>query len=271
MQTLILMRYSYFGLSGWQSGASRDLDRLLSSERLAKRINLLENIALRSLADQTDEDFKLVVLSSRAMPKWRQRQLTSLCKDMLGDDRADVIFRRQGSAHAKFKNHIHENYGDAPLTCQVVLDDDDALASDFVEKLKPEAEAAIQNVSGRHAHTFMSFPEGVSLKLGQDGAQLFERDVPFTNLGLSLVAPTQAKFTVYGLAHKKVTRRHPTRVIYRQEPSYIRTVHDTNDSRAQHGDSAIPTADLPVMIARFPCLAQYFEAQLSTDVVKKAA
>lgn len=271
MQTLVLMRYSYFGMSGWQSDASRDAGSLLSSERLAKRIKLLENIALRSLADQADEDFKLVVLSARAMPAWRQRQLTELCKDTLGDNRADVIFRRPGSVHGKFKTHIQTRYGDAPITCQVVLDDDDALSHDFIEHLKPEADAAYRNPKSDKLHAFLSFPEGLTLRLGPGKPALFRRDIPFTNLGLSLVAPTSAKWTVYGLAHKRVARRHPARVIYRQEPAYIRTVHDTNDSRAQYGDVAVSADEMPDMLVRFPCLERYFGTPSKPRAVSDAA
>lgn len=264
MQTLVLMRYSYFGMSGWRSRASRDVDQLLSSDRLAQRIRLFENLALRSLADQTDDDFKLIVLSSAAMPKWRRRQLTSLCKDTLGDARADVIFRRPGTVHRMFKTHIHKIYGDAPVTCQVVLDDDDAFSSDFIEHLKPEADAAFQTRPDTKHRSFLSFPEGLTLKLGDDKPQIFTRDVPFTNLGFSLVAPTSEKYTVFGLAHKKVKRRHPARVIYRNAPMYVRTVHDSNDSRALFTEDPVQDRDMPEILTRFPCLGTYFSDKVTT-------
>ncbi len=91
MLSLFLMRYSFFGRSDWRSDASRAADLLFDSERLEKRARLLEQIALRSLSDQTDGDFDLIVLSSEGMPAAFRKQLSALCKDTLGD-RVRVLF-----------------------------------------------------------------------------------------------------------------------------------------------------------------------------------
>lgn len=269
MQILFLMRYSYFGESGWRSEASRDLDRLLDPQRLKTRAEYLSKIALPSLAAQNDGDFRLVVLSSEAMPDWRRRHLTEMCKDTLGTARATVVYRRPGHAAHMFRRVIQKKFGDAPATTQVVLDDDDAVSRDFVERLRPEAQMAHDMRDARKPFTFLSFPRGLTLSLADRTPRLYHRMMPFTNLGLSLVGPTDMRKNVFGTAHKQVARHNPARVIYGLDPTHIRTVHDHNDSRAMHGDTLVPASDMARMLTIFPCLAAYFP-QAVTDAEKPA-
>lgn len=268
MQTLVLMRYSYFGASGWKSDASRELDALLAPERLTKRAELLEKIALPSLAAQTDPDFKLVILAARDFPKWRKKQLRDLCFDALGEDRVKLLFRGPGLAHAKFRAFIQKSQTDDPVTCQVVLDDDDALARDFLETLKPEAESTYQLCKGERPYTFLSYSRGLTLKLSDAEPELIWRNSPFTNLGLALVSSTSERKSVFGVAHKRVAERHPARVIYSPVPSYVRTIHDINDSHAQHGKKRVVPEDMPDILARFRFLHRFFPqyAQKEQDV-----
>ena len=258
MQTLFLMRYSYFGSSGWQSPTSKDKSKLLSADRLAKRFDLFRKITLPSLAAQSDGDFKLVILSSAALPNWRKRQLTELCKDTLGDDRAHLAFRRPAGASLMFRKYIKKRLTDVPFGTQVVLDDDDAVSTSFVATLRKEAQTVLDMHEHARQHSFLSFPRGLSLVLQDDGARLFHRMMPFTNLGLSLVGPTNMRKNVYGIAHKKVADHNNARVIYSNTPTYIRTCHDQNDSRAWHSEQEVSPDHMPAIMERFPMLQTFF-------------
>lgn len=258
MQTVFMMRYSYFGLSGWRSDTSRDIDALLNPERLTQRYRLLRDIALPSLAAQNDPNFKLVVLSSKAMPDWRKRQLRDVCHEHLGKDRVRILWRPPGRATRFFRKYLNTHCIAEPMTTQVVLDDDDAVSNDFVGMVKREAKAAYELREPGYDFMFLSFPKGFSLQLGDGKARLFHRSMPFTNLGLSLVGPSDIKKTVYGIAHKNVAHSNPARAIYTQSPYYIRTVHDSNDSNAVLGEKEVDAELMPDVLARFPCLHQYF-------------
>jgi len=107
-------------------------------------------------------------------------------------------------------------------------------------------------------HSFVSFPRGLSLVLQGNGARLYHRMMPFTNLGLSLVGPTSVRKNVYGIAHKKVGLRNDARVVYTKTPAYVRTCHDQNDSQAWHGEEEVTAAQMPEILARFPFLLSYF-------------
>lgn len=259
MQMIYQMRYSFFGKSGWRSETSNDKAQLLDPERLKKRHYFLEKIALRSLQDQTDGDFALQVLSSDYMDEANKRLLVETCKDMLGE-RAHVFFRKEGSAGDYVNGYRKEHLADEPLCAQIVLDDDDAVALDFTERLRAEAEAAWQLKRPEEDNCFISHSRGISAKFSDGTVQLSHRNVQATNLGLALVAPAKTHRSIFGIAHKKIVERRPTRIIHSWYPAYIRAVHDTNDSRGFHtAENILVGEPLDRAFAAFPLLADLLQ------------
>lgn len=256
VQAVFLTRYSFFGSSGWRAAASKDKERLLDPDRLDKRFELFQQMNLASLAAQSDPNFKLVILTSSDMPEKQAKDLTEACKDTLGDHRVSLLFRAPGSAGQWFQKFISRRLTDASHTLQIVLDDDDAVSTDFVDVVRREGEFAVSTLTPDMPHQYISFPNGLTAKFHDDtnDVDLMLRDVPFTNLGLTLVAPTDTQKSPFMLAHKKVARRHKVRVIHDQRPYYIRAVHDTNDSRAHHNDAYLDEAAAEKMFAYFPLL-----------------
>ena len=101
----------------------------------------------------------------------------------------------------------------------------------------------------------MSYARGLTAKFDGDAPiDLARRVVPFTNLGLTLVAPTKAQKNPYMLAHKKVARRHNVIVNYAQRPFYIRAVHDFNDSRAHRKSENLAQDGVETARGYFPLL-----------------
>jgi len=193
MQVVIQTRFSFFGQSGWRSEASQNPEILFDPARLETRLRFFEHIALASLQHQTDPNFRIAVLSSTLMPDPFQTRLSELCHDVIGPRRADVMFRQPGSAGANFRRHVHNRCTATPHVAQVVLDDDDALSADFVEVCRAESTAAMALNRGKHDYCFLSFPKGASMELDNQTARLSGREVPMTNLGLTLVAPNRTK------------------------------------------------------------------------------
>ncbi len=254
LQAVFQMRYSFFGKSGWRSGASRDKARLLDSQRLDKRFHYFRTMALPSLAAQSDRDFKLLLLTSEDLPEAHRTVLEELCHDTLGRDRCHILYRPPDGAGRWFQRYMRKKLNSHSHSVQIVLDDDDAVAADFVETVRREAEFAIAGFRADQDCTYLSYASGLTADFGPDGVRLLRREVPFTNLGLSLVAPTRTRKNPYMLAHKKVARRHPVRVTYDLRPYYIRSVHDSNDSRAHMGEEALPRTELPRLSTYFPWL-----------------
>ncbi len=254
VQAVFLTRYSFFGSSGWRAADSKDKAHLLDPERLNKRFELFQKMNLASLAAQTDPDFKLVILTSSDMPAPQAKTLTEACKDTLGDERTRILFRAPGSAGQWFQKFLSRRMNRISHSLQIVLDDDDAVSADFTEIVRREGAFAASTLSPEMPHQYLSFPNGLTAKFEKDGINLMPRDVPFTNLGLTLVAPTDTPKSPFMLAHKKVARRHKVRVIHDQRPYYIRAVHDTNDSRAHHNDEYMDAAAVEKMFPYFPLL-----------------
>lgn len=254
MQVIFQMRYSYFGKSGWRSKASQNADKLFSEERLAKREYYLERVALASLASQTDVDFKLLVLSSKDLPQAAKNNLRNACNDIVGADRTRVIFRPPEHAGTCIRRYIHNHMNNAPYTMQVVLDDDDAVSSDFVEVMREEAQRDIEKFKAQEDYCYISQAQGLSAIFRGDQMELAHRCVPFNTQGLCLVGPTLTRRNPFSIAHKKLERNHPSRAIHGDTAYYIRTVHDTNDSRAMFSENPLRDDEMDAIVARFPLL-----------------
>ncbi|MGY3437731.1 MULTISPECIES: glycosyltransferase [unclassified Marinovum] len=253
MHMIYEMRYSYFGQSGWKSAASTDKAQLFDEGRLDARHYFLEKIALRSLADQTDGDFGLIVLTAEDLPERHMARLKQVCGDTLGD-RAHVIARAPDSTGTCFNQYRKEAFARDPWSTQIVLDDDDAVSADFTAKLRAEATAAKKLRAPGEEYCFISHARGVSAVFNDGKMSLRHRLNAATNLGLAVTAPTGSRYQPFGIAHKKILARRPVRVIYSPTPSYIRAVHDTNDSRAQYSDDIVQADQMERMHTAFPLL-----------------
>ena len=260
MDLVFQTRFSFFGASGWRSETSQSKELLFAPARLRNRLELFEKIALASLKDQTDQDFKLAVLSSKYMPNRFKNRLTELCNDMIGPDRCDIYFSGPRKAGRLLRKFMCEKYPDDPVIAQVVLDDDDGVSCDFVEICKHESRYAFDNNYDDTNAVYLTFPRGVSLGLENQKAQwLSPRNAFFTNLGLTLVAPPSFERHPFLTSHRQIGSRFSSRPICSLRPFYVRTVHEGNDSDAKHNEIAyfVPEADDPVF-DHFPFLRNHF-------------
>ncbi|WP_171060482.1 glycosyltransferase [Poseidonocella sp. HB161398] len=254
MEIVYQTRFSYLGFSGWRGPEAGDAAALYDDARLAQRFALFERITLPGLLAQEDGDFCHVVLGGAAMPRRWKARLRALCLDTLGDARARVLFARPGRALRPFRRHVRRSFPPGAALCQVVLDDDDALAAGFTGLLRDRARAEAEALAPE-GHLFLSFPEGLTLDLAPGRVPaLYSRRVPYTNLGLALLARPGADVHPYGTAHRRIGERHPARLVETGAPLYLRSVHGGNDSRARFGGTPLDGPALAAALARFPFL-----------------
>jgi len=266
MKLIFQTRFSYFGHSGWSSVASQSEDALLDPERLIKRFALFERIALASLRDQSDPEFKLAVLSSENMPEPFKNRLVELCSDVLGADRCNIWFRRPAKAGKVFRNIMGRRYSKQKNIAQVVLDDDDGVSYDFVEICKREAEFSVANNWDNSEGTFLSYPRGLSLGVeNQEAVWLAPRNAVFTNLGLTLVAPATFERHPFLTSHRQIGNRFTSRLICSKRPFYVRTVHEGNDSDAKHADMRLNEEQTTDAFRYFPFLEKLMSAQRTSE------
>lgn len=252
MQTIYQTRYSFFHPSpGWRSTASKEKDLLFDAARLERRAYFFEKVTLRSLADQSDPDFVLNVLASEDMPAPFARRLTEACKDVLGE-RAHIVFGSSDApARVHFRTYLWGHHSAEPWCTQVVLDDDDALAIDFNERLKAEAEAVVNLRSRGEKFGCISFANGLTAIFRGGTLEMHRLSKPAINLGLAIVAPSNSRYNLFDISHNNVPRERPTRVIYSRTPYYIRALHDDNDSRGRYQEDPVSPDEV---VKYFPLL-----------------
>ena len=215
-------------------------------------------ITLQSPADQTHGAFEHLVISSTFMPDHYQKQLTEMCNDYL-PTQARVIFRPQKYVGKVLDYYTRENYADQDWVAQTVLDDDDAVSTDFVEACRFEAETILGTPYANDPVSFISFPRGFTLGLRDDEeAWMSQRYVPWTNLGLTIVKPPEHKKNLFNISHLQAGVRFGSRLAGANRPFYLRTVHDHNDSRARHGDRMLERSEVEEQFTYFPLLRNFF-------------
>jgi len=258
MIPIVQMRYSYFGQSGWRSDTSKSKELLFDPKRLQHRFKLLQQFAVNSLVMQEDQYFHFVMLTSSEIPQDHLREVRDFVGDSFGD-RGAVIGASEGPVAQHYLTHCRSFLPNDTVLMQIVLDDDDALSTDFIGKLRQEAGAFRDRLPPDMRRFFVSFSKGVSVvyEKGSPVPKLYRRDVPYTNLGLALVSDISDRVSPYAVAHKKVARRFATLVYNDLKPYYLRVVHGANDSRALV-DEAQPVSDaeMPELLERFPMMKQ---------------
>lgn len=252
------MRFSYFGKSGWQGAAWQDKEKLFETDRLLLRLALLQSLPLPSLAAQTDQNFHLHVLTAHGLPVWAKRALAQACAEVLPKGRFTIDPRRWGLAATQLRGFLRARYGKARIL-QLVLDDDDGLATDFMANLRVQMQA-MDPPESIEAVRFISQSRGYALDvtdLETSAIALYPMRYAFINLGLALSSRADGT-NILGIAHRRTPPLHP-HVVRKDGRMYVRALHTRNDSRAKVGEKWAAVENWrndPDILARFPWLAR---------------
>lgn len=123
---------------------------LFDPTRIEARLQTFKHLTLRSLANQSDADFQLLVVSSDRMPQEYQDKLQEICRGV-----EQVVLRFLPPTHISDAiKQVAEEIGlDLKDTMQFRLDDDDCVAKDYIRRLRRHAVGMWRN-----AHFAVSFP-----------------------------------------------------------------------------------------------------------------
>jgi hypothetical protein len=229
---------------------------LFAPERLSLRLALLNELALPSLAAQTDRNFHLMVLCSEDMPNEARQGLDQACARHLQPAQFSVLARPYGRAQKYLTQFLRQRYRSGPVI-QTVLDDDDAFAIDLLSGIRQEL-SRLPQTDGPDAMRFVSFADGLGLDVTRGdsaGARLFAHRYPYLNLGLTMVAGVDAK-NILSIAHQQTPKQHPTRLV-KGRPMFVRSLHAANDSRVSVSDrwkELLDWQSAPEILKRFPYL-----------------
>ena len=260
LQKVVVTRFSFIGNSGWKIPVEDREKILFEPARLDLRLRLFERITLASLHAQTDQGFHHYVLTSDQLPDWALIRLTALCQTTYPDGRFTIDRQPIGNARKYLRNFmLREKIGDKVV--QIVLDDDDGLASDFMATVaaKLTAAAADGSFDTDKLPFFLSFSRGYGLIFSQvadQPPQVFLHRYPYINLGLTMV--NHANVTNILAINHLTTPKNAGCEPINGAPMFVRSVHAFNDSRVAQSERWKPVpgglAD-PTLMGRFAYLA----------------
>lgn len=246
MQTILLCRFSYPAEGGFQVDHETVEARrafLYNPERMAERFRLFEHICLPGLKSQTDPDFSFVVLIGSCLPAMYLSQLEALLADM---PQAHIVARDPGPHRLMCQSVLNAARKHINQPClQVRHDDDDALAVDFVARLKKAAQDCAPLLQDNRLVGF-DWNRGYTLRASDVAPfEISETVTPYLGIAQAVAVQGGVKQSLMNFAHSRINRFMPT-VTFTDQPMFLRTYHSGNDSR-QHAKTGTPEFFLPTI------------------------
>lgn len=195
---------------------------------------MFEDVCLPSLANQTDPNFNITLATSRELPDWALERLIGLVRDL-----ANVYvhaFSPAANIRRIFKRSVFEMLDpEASIYASFRLDDDDAIANDFIERLR-------SHMTREKVGKAVTFSHGHQLELLGNAIKTIEDKRALGSVGLFLIQKAGVKTipetnSVYCLGgHRKVGQL--ATVINDESPSmFVQTTNGANISARSSSDS----------------------------------
>lgn len=224
------MRFSYLGRSDAKlARGTDDADQrrqiLYAPERLRERFYFFEKICLPSLRSQSDQDFRFAIFTSPELPKKYRKRLAAAVADL---PQVEIVYDRQPllnraiDAWMARQEIVHHQ-----RTLHFRLDDDDALACDFIATLR-------EHMGNVPDHALISRPSGLLLIDTPQGPELLAKFEPYIAIGFAIVNPPGHIHNPYNLKHGGHYRLVPS-LSLPGPLAYIHTAHAQSDTIAAQG------------------------------------
>lgn len=230
MQVIGLCRFSYPAIGGFQvehETLEERLAFLYDPARMEDRFRLFESFTLPSLKAQTDPRFTLLVVIGEAMPEpWRTR-LHDLLLDLPQAVIVPLAPAQHRQAMKKVINAAREETGLPSL--QFRMDDDDAVAVDFVERLRQTA-GQCAGLIAKTRHVAIDFTQGFIAAPGPSGLAIKPFTQTMVTAALAISVRPNIGNTIMNFSHRKIGQRMPA-ISLPGEDMFLRGHSDFNDSR----------------------------------------
>lgn len=230
IQVLGVCRFSLLVQGGFQR-MPEDLEArrrvLYDPARLASRMLWFEHVFLPSIRAQTDLDFTLAVVTGSDFPEpWRTRlqELTS------GIPQIELVFVPP-HVHRDACRPVLRTRADpaADVVAQFRLDDDDAVAVDYVRRIRRDFRTFARPLYEAQGLVSIDYCRGFVLAAGDGKASLHFMSAPLWTPALTVYMPP---------GHEKSVLDYPHHLLFRHMPGlslndrmmFVRGFHDCNDS-----------------------------------------
>ncbi|WP_298802691.1 glycosyltransferase [uncultured Lentibacter sp.] len=266
LQVLGLCRWSYPSQTGAFNNKGESLEalqrELYAEARMAVRLFFLEHLVLPSLRAQSDPDFTLVLMLGERLPEpWRSRVL-ELVQDVA---QVKPVFLPEGQNHMEACTALMRDHRDlsADVVVEFRLDDDDAVACDFVAQLRG-LYRQLRPIYKANKRVAVDFCRGFLFRCEADGGVSYlPVEARLWTPALALYLPPDHPRSLLNYPHMRTWRTMPV-LSLNKRPMFVRGGHDGNDSaiKERKVDSfRYQLEKLPaVMAAEFGIDLEAFEA-----------
>ena len=237
LQILGLCRFSYpSNLEAFQkdhADAEGQRAYLYDDTRLESRFYFFEELVIPSLRQQTDGDFHVVVLAGDQMPaKWRDRLVAAV----EGITQVHLCFEPEGQNHSDLCRRLmmQARNNSADWIAEFRLDDDDAVAKDFIATIRNMAPAvAMLADASPEKRAALDFAKGFVLRTQRGGLDISPVLARLWTPALVMVNRPDHPKSLLDTRHLRLWQRFPV-ISNVDEPMFIRGAHDDNDSAVEN-------------------------------------
>ena len=228
MQVIGICRFSYPALGGFQVEHDSQAARaayLYDPARMEDRFRTFEGFTLPALRAQTDPDFTLVIVVGDDIPDTYGNRLWDLTQDL-----PQVVIRQYPPApHREVMQRAINSVRDmGRISLQFRLDDDDAVAVTYVQKLR-HAAAHVAGLLQDHRHFAIDFTRGHAARPGPKGLATAPIEDPYWTAGLAMMFRPDVPLTIMNFHRRRLLHKMPA-LIFPEEEMMLRGVNGFNDS-----------------------------------------
>lgn len=239
IQAVGICRFSILTQGGFKRGpAGADqarADFLFEERRLSGRMAWFRHVVLPSIRVQTDRDFTFVVLASALMPdRWRDELMGAVA----GIPEVQLDFVQPG-AHWQLCNQalLSRTEPGAAVMAQFRLDDDDALARDYVARIRADFRELLAPLYRRHGAVCADYARGLILEADGKVAALHQTNATAWACAQTVYVPADGQTGLFSWGHHRLHSIMPV-VSQCDSNMFLRGRHGTNDSAF-----SLPTQD----------------------------
>lgn len=207
MEILGVCRFSMLGRGDWKAYRNKTDDELeatylergkelFAPERIEHRLASFEHLTLNSLRNQTDSNFRFLVVSSDRMPEEYRVRLQAICESC---PQVVLMFTEPMHITDVVRQYIDRSGLNLRDCVQFRLDDDDCVSRDYIRVLRRHAQAMWGN--GAFA---VSFPSILYCVTDGPTEGVYEWFNPFLGAGVAVRHPGK---TVFEFAHYRIPQR----------------------------------------------------------------
>ena len=253
LQVQGLCRFSFPCTGGFKKYHESLEDRraaLYAPKRLDERTLWFEHIFLPPLRAQQDADFTMHLLLGEDFPQpWRDRVEAGI-KDV---PQIQAHWRKPGDHRAICRDVLWGGRdGTAKAVAEFRLDDDDAVAVDYVGQLRRQF-PKVNRLSNAQGRVALDHGRGIVLEAQQDATiKPHVLNTHCWSAGLSVFLRPDDEAIVMDIPHHKVWARMPF-VNLTDQVMFIRGDHDHNDARTPFGAGhpvPVPDDQIPELLQR---------------------